>query len=205
MSKCHPAAQTRILEDRSNGYQSVSGRFLHARSLVGTPEVREWARIFSEGSAVLDLGCGHGIPMTRTLVEQGLAVYGVDASIDLLNQLRLRLPNVVTECNTVEESDFFGRSFDGVLAWGLMFLLQPGAQKLLVQKVSRALNRGGTFLFTAPQPACEWLDALTGRVSISLGAEIYREVLQAEGLDLTREMEDAGKNHYYLATKKSLQ
>jgi hypothetical protein len=46
-----------------------------------------------------------------------------------------------------------------------------------------------------------WLDALTGRESISLGAESYQQILSAEGLVLVGEQADEGNNHYYLVSK----
>ena len=83
-----------------------------------------------------------------------------------------------------------------------MFLLTPDVQLLLIRKVSRALNGGGRFLFTAPQQECEWSDALTGRKSVCLGFEAYRRILASEGLALVGERLDEGENHYYLASKE---
>ena len=40
----------------------------------------------------------------------------------------------------------------------------------------------GQFLFTSPKEKCIWQDILTHRESVSLGAQCYREALQAEGL-----------------------
>ena len=71
---------------------------------------------------------------------------------------RERFPHVPVEHNTVEASEFFGRTFDGVLAWGLLFLLEPAAQALVIEKVAGALNPGGRFLFTAPKsPSNGWM------------------------------------------------
>src|SRR5438876_1199128 len=56
-----------------------------------------------------------------------------------------------------------GREFDGVIAWGLLFLLQPAVQAQLIGQVAHALVRGGRFVFTAPRDACVWNDAMTGR------------------------------------------
>lgn len=39
----------------------------------------------------------------------------------------------------------------GVKAWGLLFLLTPGAQARVIEKVAVILNPGGRFLFTAPK------------------------------------------------------
>ena len=188
--------------ESSNGYEELAGEFMARRSpSIGSATVREWARTFTPGTAILDLGCGHGVPISRALIEEGFAIYGVDASPTLIAAFRERFPGSEAVCEPVEESAFFGRSFDGVVAWGLMFLLTPETQSMLIRKVSRALNAGGTFLFTSPKQVCEWRDSLTGRASISLGAAAYRRILAAEGLALIGEQSDEGDNHYYGASK----
>lgn len=86
---------------------------------------------------------------------------------------RERFPGVPIEKNTVEASAFFDRTFDGVLAWGLLFLLKPIAQALVIEKVAGALNPRGRFPFTTPKEPLEWLDAMAGRLSQSLGSPFY--------------------------------
>jgi hypothetical protein len=71
----------------------------------------------------------------------------------MIAAFRDRFPDAHAECSSVEGSAFFGRSFDGVIAWGLMFLLPADVQTLVMRKVASVLNRGGKFLFTAPQGA----------------------------------------------------
>src|SRR4029450_3032657 len=118
---------------------------------------------FPPGATVLDLGSGPGEPSTRILQEAGLTTYAVAASPTMVAAFRERVTGVPIEQNTVEASEFFNRTFDGVLAWGLLFLLDPAAQALVIEKVAGALNPGGRFLFTAPKEPLEWLDAMTGR------------------------------------------
>jgi hypothetical protein len=43
-----------------------------------------------------------------------------------------RFPNALAECSAVEDSEFFQRKFDGVVAWGLLFLLPPGIQSVVI-------------------------------------------------------------------------
>lgn len=187
--------------DRSNGYERVAVEFISARSNVGADVMRKWARGLPARAAVLDLGCGHGVPVSQVLIEEGVVPFGVDASPLMVAAYRERFPGVAIECAAVEDSDFFGRTFDGVVAWGLMFLLAPDTQALVVRKVARVLRGGGTFLFTAPEQACEWVDVLTELRSVSLGAEAYRRLLAAEGLVVVAEEQDEGGNHYYRAEK----
>lgn len=192
-----------VSADRSNGYEAVSTEFiaLRARSRVGAATVREWARALPPGGSVLDLGCGHGDPISRVLVDLGLAVHGVDSSPSMIAAFRKRFPDAPAECAPVEESRFFGLAFDAVVAWGLMFLLAPGAQTSLIHRVGRALKPGGRFLFTAPSQVAEWPDSMTGQTSVSLGAKAYRHILEEAGLSVIDEADDEGENHYYFSQK----
>src|SRR5579862_4352946 len=188
--------------DKSNGYEEVAELFMAERdSLTGVATVRQWSRTLARGSSILDLGCGHGVPISQALIEDGFTVYGVDASASLMESFRKRFPAAPAECSAFEDSAFFQRTFDAVVAVGLMFLLHPDVQCLLIRKVKQALNSNGQFLFTSPEEKCIWRDILTNRESVSLGAECYRHLLQAEGLILVGEMSDEANNHYYSALK----
>jgi hypothetical protein len=114
---------------------------------------------------------------------------------------RAHFPTGLVECAAVEDSDFFGRTFDGVVAWGLFFLLDGEGQRRLIAKIGGALRSGGRLLFTAPHQSGSWRDAMTGRTSISLGHAAYRSALEAEGLSLVATCRDEGDNHYYSAQK----
>ena len=191
-----------VQQDKSNGYEQCAETFIRARNpRIGAAMVREWSKALPPASSVLDLGCGHGVPISQVLIHDGFAVFGVDASAKLIREFRERLPEAYSQCSAVEDSEFFRRTFDGVIAWGLMFLLPADVQMSLIGRVARALNPGGKFLFTSPREALTWPDALTGRTSISLGGEVYQEILRAAGLIVVGETLDEGDNHYYLVSK----
>ena len=191
-------------EDASNGYEEIASIYVAGRGTrplvgdaIGAAIVRAWAQDFPPAATVLDLGSGPGEPSTRILKEAGLATYAVEASSAMVAAFRERFPGVPIEHDTVEASGFFDRKFDGVLAWGLLFLLAPSAQALVIEKVARALEPGGRFLFTAPREPLEWLDGMTGRPSQSLGAHTYERLLREAGLTWVAEAQDEGENHYY--------
>lgn len=194
--------------DQSNGYESVAAEFLAGRgrapeTAVGTRQVRDWARTLPLGAAVIDLGCGTGFPITKVLVDEKLNVYGVDAAPSLVAAFRHNLPEVPVACESVVESTFFNRTFDAVVAWGLIFLLQPEEQRHLIQRVADILLPGGRLLFTSStgtEPLV-WNDAMTGLESRSLGAAEYRKLLSEVGLYVTRDYEDVGGCHYFDAVK----
>lgn len=186
-------------DDPSNGYEAVASEFMRRRgeSSIGVATVRRWSRALQSGATILDIGCGHGIPLAMALIEDGFTVYGIDPSPTLLAAFRRRFPDAHVRCEAVGGSDLFGRTFDGVLTIGLMFLLDGGAQRELIRKVAQALAPGGRFLFTAPRQTCTWVDALTGRPSLSLGAKTYEATLAGAGLVVVDEYVDEGDNHYF--------
>jgi SAM-dependent methyltransferase len=195
-------------EDGSNGYEAIANIYIAGRGTrpragesIGAAVVKAWAGAFPAGATVLDLGSGPGEPSTRILQEAGLTTYAVDASPSMVAAFRERFPDVPIEQCTVEASEFFNRRFSGVLAWGLVFLLDPDAQALVIQKVARALEPQGRFLFSAPRTPVEWFDGMTGRRSQSLGANAYERLLREAGLTWVADAEDEGENHYYFVEK----
>jgi SAM-dependent methyltransferase len=196
------------MTDPSNGYEGVAAEFLAGRgrapsTAIGASRVRDWARTLPRGAAVLDFGCGSGLPITKVLVSEGLSVYGIDAAPSFVEAFRHNLPGVPVACESVEASSFFNRTFDGVVAWGLIFLLQPEAQRQLIQRIADILVPGGRLLFTSCAGAepLVWNDAMTGLESRSLSGVEYRRLLSAVGLCVTAEYEDEGQNHYYDVVK----
>lgn len=149
------------------------------------------------GAAILDLGCGHGVPISQALLESGFERYGVDASRSLVEEFRRRFPRAHVAHEAVEDSAFFNRTFNAVVAVGLMFLLSPDVQEALVHRVASVLHAGGRFLFTAPEQACSWVDVLTGQRSHSVGWEHYERVARNVGFTLAATYRDEGDNHYF--------
>ena len=191
--------------DKSNGYDEIAAIFISGRgrnhSGVGASVVADWSKMLPGGAIVLDLGCGTGVPISQALIDRGFNVFGVDASPKMVAAFRASFPTVPVECAAVEDSDFFGRTFDGVVAWGLFFLLDAEVQRRLIARVAAVLPSGGRLLFSAPSQSCSWADAMTGRTSISLGLDAYRNALEAEGMSLVGTHRDDGDNHYHFAHK----
>ena len=192
------------MPDPSNGYEATAAQFITRRSRVGAEEVRAWARALPRHAHVLDVGCGGGVPITEMLLAEGCQVAAVDAAPSLVAAFRERFPDVPIACEAAESSALFDRTYDGIVAWGLMFLLRPAAQRQLIAHLSRALRPGGALLFTSPAEPCTWTDVLTRQRSESLGAAAYREALASHGVVVEKEFDDEGGNHYYVAVNRTL-
>jgi SAM-dependent methyltransferase len=192
------------MSDRSNGWEAVAAQLIELRSpTIGVSTLHRWIASLPVPGAVLDLGCGAGIPVSEALVNAGFDVYGIDAAPSLVAAFRQRFPTAHAACETVEDSPFFDRSFDAAVAIGLLFLLPERRQRDVVRRVADVLKPGGRFLFTAPVEGGTWPDSLTGRPSVSLGLDGYKAAIDDAGLTLVGEYLDEGENHYYDARKDS--
>lgn len=186
-----------ILKDKSNGYDNIAELYSLHRGATGSATVRAWAQSFAKGAVILDLGCGTGIPVTKILLEAGLKVYAVDASAKMVAAFQDNFPDVPVECESVEESQFLNLKYDGIIAIGVIFLLDEAVQRSIIARMATALNANGKLLFTAPLQKVAWQDVMTAQTSRSLGAEEYKKLLKEAGLFHLEEFEDEGGNHYF--------
>ena len=184
-------------DDASAGWDAVADRFAALRSAVGTDIVLHWSRQLPRGGAVLDIGCGTGVPIGTCLAAQGFTLFGIDPAPKMIAAFRDNVPEATAACEPAETSRFFDRRFDGVVAIGLLFLLPEAAQAAVIARVNRVLEPGGRFLFSAPREHCEWEDSLTGRRAWSLGEAGYRALLETAGLEMVWCHRDAGGNDYF--------
>ncbi len=179
--------------------------FLDARdkSTIGADVVARWARELPVGADVIEIACGGGYPVSRVLVDSGVNLWAIDASPTLLEQFRLRFPNVPTRCSLALESDYFGKEFGAAVAIGLLFLLEEAGQLAFLRRVSEILLPGGRFLFTAPIQTGVWRDTCTGQECRSLGRVRYVQTLEDAGFCLIGTHVDEGQNNYYDVQKIS--
>jgi 2-polyprenyl-3-methyl-5-hydroxy-6-metoxy-1,4-benzoquinol methylase len=172
---------------------------------TGLPEVQSLAYSLPAGAAVLDVGCGNGIPLTEWLVESGFEVVGVDSSTKMVEKFRRNLPNTPVICEKVQSCDFDGRIFDAAIAWGVLFHLTPDEQNEAFARLAGALKPGGALLFTAASQVGDGctegtMDGVVFRYYAS-GSQTYADVLPRHGFTLVSTHTDLGQNTYYLAAR----
>jgi 2-polyprenyl-3-methyl-5-hydroxy-6-metoxy-1,4-benzoquinol methylase len=188
-------------DDGANGYEEYAEIFMRARNLkIGASVMRKWASQLVPGSELLELGCGHGV-VSQVLLEAGIKLSVVDASPTLLRDFHSRFPDVEVECSTAQKSELLRRKYDGVVAWGLIFLLAETDQRSVLRRAADALRPNGRLVFTAPNEALTWKDSITEMPSLSLGATVYEALLRDLGLDVSPRVIDEGGNCYYEGIK----
>lgn len=187
--------------DRSNGWDAVADSFIAMRSAIGIEIIQDWARQLTRAATIVDVGCGAGDPVSRTLTDEGFTVFGIDASPRLVGEYRRRFPGARVACEAAEDSSYFDRTFDAAVAIGLMFLLPPDTQETVLLRMASAVAPGGRILFSAPRQPYQWIDTLTGRESRSLGSEAYEGIMASAGWRLDTSYADDGGSHYFGFTR----
>lgn len=150
---------------------------------------RPWLDRFADalpaGAAVLDLGCGGGVPVAAMLVARGFRVTGVDSSPTLIALCRERMPSETWVVADMRELSL-GRRFDGVLAWDSFFHLAPADQRAMFDVFARHVAPGGHLMFNAGPAAGEAIGEYHGDplYHASLSPADYLDLLASAGFAL---------------------
>jgi len=192
-----------VPSDYSNGYDDIAEEFIAARSDIGCNVIKKWASVFPKNATILDAGAGHGVPLTSILIAQALNIFAIDASPTLVAAYKKNFPKLPIACEPVESSSFFNRTYDGIMAIGLIFLLPEKSQETVISRLASVLKPGGRFLFSAPQQKGHWTDILTDKRSWSLGEKEYNALIKKFGLTLNTNFHDQGNAYYYEAIKRA--
>ncbi|MBY7800673.1 class I SAM-dependent methyltransferase [Vibrio fluvialis] len=96
---------------------------------------------------VLDLGCGHGIPIAAMMTESGFTLTGVDRSERLLSLARSAMPQQEWIQSELESFEPVGH-YHGVIIWDSMFHLPRHEHLTLLGKVFEALEPEGVVILS---------------------------------------------------------
>jgi len=146
------------------------------------PHLSAFADALRPGAAVLDIGCGGGVPVARDLIARGFKVTGVDSSPSLIDLCSERFPEAewhVADMRMLR----LERRYDGLLAWHSFFHLAPGDQRAMFPVFARHAAPGALLMFTCGPEAGEAVGEWQAEplYHASLAQEEYRALLSANG------------------------
>lgn len=108
--------------------------------------VAELADLVPSGGAVLDLGCGNGVPATRALVDRGFRVVGLDHSITQLARARHLVPGAAFVQADMAAFHAPPASFDAVVSFYALIHVPLVDQRALLSRLVSWLRPGGHLL-----------------------------------------------------------
>lgn len=152
------------------GYDRIADRHLAwIDEIRGDPRLRFLGDLMAslpDRPAVLDLGCGAGVPYTALLAERG-DVVGVDISARQLDLARSRVPDARFVKADMVAVDFPAAAFDAVTACYSIAHLPRERHAELFRRIARWLRPGGHLLASL---GCGGTD---GAVADWLGAPMF--------------------------------
>lgn len=133
------------------GYDRMAERYLATKDPedpLALAALEDLASFLPPAAAVLDLGCGAGVPVTRWLADRGFAVTGVDVSARQLELARSNVPAATFIKADMIFLSFAPATFDAVVAFHSIIHVPRTEHPMLLAKIQRWLKPGGTFLAT---------------------------------------------------------
>jgi cyclopropane fatty-acyl-phospholipid synthase-like methyltransferase len=133
------------------GYDHMAEQYLATKDPedpLALAALEDLASVVPQGAAVLDLGCGAGVPATRWLAERGFAVTGVDVSARQLELARRNVPTATFIKADMADLSFSPETFDAVVAFHSIIHVPRTEHPALLRRIHRWLKPGGIFLGT---------------------------------------------------------
>jgi SAM-dependent methyltransferase len=153
------------------GYDALSYRY---RGDTEEPEhYATWLAQLRErvpaGGAVLDLGCGCGVPLTRDLAASGYEVTGVDLSAVQIERARRLVPAARFLHADAAQVGFPPSSFDAVVSLYALIHMPLDEQPSLLDRIGRWLPSGRVVPGHDRPPR---VDRYRGRLAGRRGADV---------------------------------
>ncbi|AXK35218.1 class I SAM-dependent methyltransferase [Streptomyces armeniacus] len=176
------------------GYDAVSHAYRADDAPPGQygPWIDALRRELPDGAAVLDLGCGCGVPVARALTAAGYAVTGVDLSGTQIRRARTLVPGATFHQGDAAGLDCPAASFDAVVCLYALIHMPLAEQPALLRRIASWLRPGGRFVATAGHTAWtgtedDWLGGGAAMWWSHADAATYRRWLTEAGLTVVHE------------------
>jgi 2-polyprenyl-3-methyl-5-hydroxy-6-metoxy-1,4-benzoquinol methylase len=176
------------------GYDALADRYRADDAPEGAygPWLAALGERLPAGADVLDLGCGCGVPVARSLAEAGHRVTGVDVSRVQLERARRLVPAARFLHADALEVAFPAGAFDAVVSLYVLIHLPLEAQPGLLARIAGWLRPGGWLLASGAQRAWTgtedgWLGGPAPMWWSHAGVATYRQWIRDAGLQLTAE------------------
>ena len=141
----NPEVDYRALVRRS--YDACAEEYGESRRVEPGIEIRGLLDRLENGAAVLDIGCGTGVPIAKSLANR-YQVTGVDVSQEMISWARQNVPTGEFVCDDMMSVEFKPARFDAVVAFYSIFHIPREEHPTLFSRIHKWLKLGGYLLCT---------------------------------------------------------
>jgi cyclopropane fatty-acyl-phospholipid synthase-like methyltransferase len=184
MKQADPARDYRPLV--RDTYDEIAAGFNSARAAEPADELSPLLAAIAPGSTVLDLGCGAGVPITRTLARTHNVV-GLDLSGRQIRLARKQVPDARLIQADMARCAFPPATFDAVVSFYAIFHLPLSEHAPLIARISTWLKPGGYLMATfSPNREEGYIEEFFGAEMYwsNLSLPEYRALLEANGFEI---------------------
>jgi cyclopropane fatty-acyl-phospholipid synthase-like methyltransferase len=129
------------------GYDLCGDRYTATREIHPPEELALLAAALEDGSEILEVGCGAGIPVTRALADR-FRVTGVDLSAGQLERAARNIPGASFLHGDIMSMDLAASSYDAVVSFYAIFHLPREEHAELFRRFHTWLRPGGHLFLT---------------------------------------------------------
>ncbi len=169
------------------GYDSCAEDYDRARRRETNLELDLVTGRLEQGAKVLDIGCGAGVPITKTLAER-YSVTGVDISSEMVRRARKNVPEASFIHNDIMTMEFPPDEFNAVVSFYAVFHLPREEHPGLFKRIHEWLKPGGYLLATVAvfNEAAYTEDDFFGETMYwsNYSLDEYRDILTETGFKL---------------------
>ena len=189
------------------GYDACAEAYGASRATDPVVELHPLLDRLDDGDAVLDVGCGTGVPIARILAQRS-RVTGVDISSEMVRRACRNVPTGEFICADILSSAFPPSIFDAVVAICSVFHLPREEHAALFRRIHGWLKPGGHLLCTLTHrnEAGYTEDDFHGVTMYwsNYSLDEYREMLAEIGFQLlvTSMVGDANESHPLVLARK---
>lgn len=189
------------------GYNTITREYYSERDLFkNETEIQEFISYLPENGTILDIGCGGGIPVLRTLVDAGYDAKGIDFSQSMLDLAKKNVPEAELILGDITKTNFESESLDGIISTYAFIHIFRTQHPLLYTKVFRWLKPGGIMLVSTAVTEWEEVNDYFG-VPMAWSHPASRESLQLVNnagfkVIFDRLVTTGDETHYWILAKK---
>lgn len=172
-----------------SGYDQCAIAYHESRKSEAGTELDALYSSLEDGAAVLDIGCGAGVPVAQALSER-FKVTGVDISDSMINLARANVLTGVFVRSDVMSVEFAPSTFDAATAFYSIFHVPREEHPALFRRIHDWLKPGGYLLCLLPHDDEEtYIDDFFGSTMYWSGYALkdYLQILNHIGFDILEE------------------
>ncbi len=159
----------------------------------------ELNKYLKQGSRILDVGCGAGVPIDEYLISKGHRVTGVDISEKQIELAKINVPQAVYLVEDMSKTFFPPGFFDAVVSFYAIFHIPRKEHLEIFKKIFGFLRRSGMFLATLGSEDWEGSEEFYGVTMhwSHYGKDKNLELIKMAGFEIIMaEVDGSGGEHH---------